>query len=54
MADDECEVTEGELQVAESELLMADEQCEVAAGGCDERESSEPIFRIPHSEVWLR
>ncbi len=54
MADDECKVTEGELQVAEGELQKVDEQCEVEAGGCDESESSEPIFRIPHSEGWLR
>jgi hypothetical protein len=56
MANDECREAEGgcreaegELQVAEGELKMGDEQCEVEAGGRDERESSEPIFRIPHS-----
>src|SRR5208282_5852699 len=43
MADDECQVAEGELQVAEGELKMGDEQCEVEAGGCDERQSSEPM-----------
>ena len=33
--------------MANDDWQMADEQCEVEAGGCDERESSEPIFRIP-------
>ena len=40
---DECQVAEGELQVAGGELKMGDEQCEVQAGGCDEGQSSEPM-----------
>ena len=43
MANDGCQVAEGELQVAGCELKMGDEQCEVEAGGCDEGQSSEPM-----------
>ena len=43
MADDEWLMAEGGLQVAEGELQMANEQCAVEAGGCDQRESSEPM-----------
>ena len=43
MADDECQVAEGDLQVAGGKPKMGDEQREVQAGGCDEGQSSEPM-----------
>ncbi len=43
MANDGCQVAEGELQVAGCELKMGDEQCEVQAGGCNEGQNNEPM-----------
>jgi len=43
MANDECQVAEGELQVAGGEMKMGDETREVGAGGCDQGQSSEPM-----------
>ena len=42
MANDECQVAEGELQVAGG-VKMGDEQCDVGACGCDEGQRSEPM-----------
>ena len=39
----ECQVAEGDLQVAGGELKMGDEQREVQADGCDEGQSGEPM-----------
>ena len=43
MANDECQVAEGEPQVAGGELKMGDEECEVQASGCNEGQKSEPM-----------
>ena len=51
MANDECQVAEGEPQVAGCELKMGDEQCGVEAGGCDEGQSSEPMTEASSGPV---
>ena len=51
MANDECQVAEGELQVARCELTMGDQQCEVEAGGCDEGQSGEPMTEASSGPV---
>ncbi len=43
VADDKRQMADDGCQVAGGELKMGDEQCEVEAGGCDERQSSEPM-----------
>src|SRR5208337_4063793 len=43
MADDGCRMPDGRGRKAIDEWQMADDECEVAAGGCDEGQSSEPM-----------